>query len=315
MQRIVLSIFLLFLNFPLANAADKAAGVQYTNIDKSFTFLGGVGYAWVKADEIVYNGGNRMSHLFWQSQMPVLTGAFRAEPMNNITVVGRVKIGLGGTHKMEDYDWLAPYLKSYDFDDWTDRSVSDETDLDRYINLDIAVGHDFEINQHNVFNLHGGFKYTNVKWTSGNSQYVYSEEGFRDKTGVLSGKGISYEQSLPALFVGGEWRSTFEKWSFSLLGRVGATVAAKDIDDHWRGDKRFTDTFGSRAFLDTQAEVAYAFTERTNVYFSAAYEKYFRMRGDTMMENRTTGEVKSFPDDAGAGLQAFTLGGGLKVSF
>ncbi|MBJ6133180.1 omptin family outer membrane protease [Ochrobactrum sp. Q0168] len=305
----------MFLHFSLAFAADKPADLQYTNIDKSFTFLGGVGYTWVKADEIVYSGGNRISHLFWQSQMPVLTGAFRAEPINNITMFGRAKVGLGGSHQMADYDWLYPHLKSYDFDDWTDLSISNETDLDRYINVDIAVGHDFDINQYDVFNLHGGFKYTNVKWTSSNSRYVYSRDGFRDKTGVLSGKGISYEQSLPALFVGGEWRSTFEKWSFSLLGRVGATVAAKDIDDHWRGNKRFTDTFGSQPFLDTEAEVSYAFTERAQVYFSAAYEKYFRMRGDTTMENRATGEVKSFPDDAGAGLQSFTLGGGVKVSF
>lgn len=78
---------------------------------------------------------------------------------------------------------------------------------------------------------------------------------------------------------------------------------------------RFTEIFESRPFLDTQAEVAYAFTERAQVYFSAAYEKYFRMKGDTIQEDTKTGEGSFTRDSAGAGLQSFTIGGGLKVKF
>lgn len=197
MRRVLLSTLALFSFVSFANAADKSQDFKYSNIDKTFTFLGGVGYTWVKAEEIVYYGEDQISHLFWQSQMPVLTGAFRAAPMDNVTVFGRVKVGLGGSHKMEDYDWMGEHFKSYAFDDWTHRSVHDQTELDRYINLDIAVGHDFEINQHNVFNLHGGFKYTNVKWTASNGQYVYSDTGFRKDVGKFSEKGISYEQNFP----------------------------------------------------------------------------------------------------------------------
>ncbi|RWC00047.1 omptin family outer membrane protease [Mesorhizobium sp. M3A.F.Ca.ET.201.01.1.1] len=46
--------------------------------------------------------------------------------------------------------------------DWSDQSIHPDTRLDRYINLDMAAGPDFVINDATVINLHGGFKYTNM---------------------------------------------------------------------------------------------------------------------------------------------------------
>ncbi|MGU3399206.1 omptin family outer membrane protease [Brucellaceae bacterium D45D] len=312
-----LILFIILISCPnYALAKNSLEGFTYKKAENDLFFIGGIGYTWLKSDEIVYVGGNRISHLFWQSQMPVLTAAFKANPYDKITLMGRVKIGLSGSHKMDDYDWVEPYFKSYDFDDWTDLSISDEVNLERYINLDIALGRDFELNKNNIVNLHGGFKYTNIKWTAMGGEFIYSENGFRDYTGRFpERKGITYEQRFPGVFLGAEWTLKMERLSFSLLGRVGATFSAKDIDNHWLRDLRFTEKFEARPFIDTQLEVAYAFTPRTNVYLSAGYEEYFRMKGDAFIDDRSTGQTSFSANSAGTGLRSFTLGAGLKVAF
>ncbi|RWK69722.1 MAG: omptin family outer membrane protease [Mesorhizobium sp.] len=56
--------------------------------------------------------------------------------------------------------------------DWSDQSIHPDTRLDRYINLDMAAGPDFVINDATVINLHGGFKYTNMKWKAYGGSYI-----------------------------------------------------------------------------------------------------------------------------------------------
>ncbi|NKC48183.1 omptin family outer membrane protease [Ochrobactrum anthropi ATCC 49188] len=52
---------------------------QIKTTDINYTFSGGIGYSWIKADEIVYDQDNRISHLIWKSQMPVLSGKITAD--------------------------------------------------------------------------------------------------------------------------------------------------------------------------------------------------------------------------------------------
>ncbi len=136
--------------------------------------------------------------------MPVLTGKLTADIGSDLVFLGNLKVGLLGSGNLHDYDWLSNVrgFRGYDFDDWTHHSLS-ETNLDRYVSFDVALGHNFIINSRNTLNIHGGFKYTNVKWTAYGGSYTYSVRDFRDDEGTLpNGKGISYEQRLPALFIG-----------------------------------------------------------------------------------------------------------------
>jgi outer membrane protease len=132
------------------------------------------------------------------------------------TVKANAQVGFSGSTYMEDYDWLEPFAQAGAPDDqWSDRSRHSNTDLDRYINLDVAVGRDFAVNDTTLVNLHGGFKYTNVKRTSYGGDFVYSTNGFRDDVGNLPDgeKGITYEQRYPGLFVGGEASTRFGAWT------------------------------------------------------------------------------------------------------
>lgn len=48
---------------------------------------------------------------------------------------------------MEDYDWKKEW--GFDWEDWSSRYISPETKLDRYVNVDIAAGREFLINDAN----------------------------------------------------------------------------------------------------------------------------------------------------------------------
>lgn len=98
---------------------------------------------------------------------------------------------------MEDYDWASG---DYAFDNWTDQSIHPGADLDRYINLDAAIGKNFAMDENITINLHGRFKYTNVKWTAHGGSYIYSKLGFRDDFGKFTAgeKGITSSNVIPA---------------------------------------------------------------------------------------------------------------------
>ncbi len=249
--------------------------------------------------------------------MPVLTGKLTADIGSDLVFLGNLKVGLLGSGNLHDYDWLSNVrgFRGYDFDDWTHHSLS-ETNLDRYVSFDVALGHNFIINSRNTLNIHGGFKYTNVKWTAYGGSYTYSVRDFRDDEGTLpNGKGISYEQRLPALFIGSEWTTNLERWSFSALGRAGVTVSGKDIDDHWLRDLRFMESFESAPFFEIQASASYSFNEQSSLYVTAGLEKHLKMRGDTQIFNRSNGTSGFNPNSAGASFEAATVSAGLKIKF
>ncbi|WP_235912986.1 omptin family outer membrane protease [Brucella tritici] len=314
MKKFIFSIFLYCINCGIANSADILEQ-KYTGVN--YTISGGIGYSWIKADEIVYDQDDRISHLIWKSQMPVLSGKITADIGSDVTFSGNLKVGLQGKGNMHDYDWLSNIrgFQGYDFADWTDHSQS-ETDLDRYISFDVALGHNFVINPQNTLNVHGGFKYTNVKWTSYGGDYVYSSRYFRDTEGTFPNeKGISYEQRLPALFVGSEWTTKLNRRSFSALGRAGMTVSGKDIDDHWMRDLRFIETFDAAPFFELQANVSYSFNEQTSLFVAAGFEKHLKMRGDTQIIDRSDNTQDFISNGAGASFQAATVSAGLKIKF
>lgn len=314
MKKIIFFVFLYSLNCSNANSEDIS---EKTYTDVNYNLSGGIGYSWIKADEIVYDKGNRISHLIWKSQMPVLNGKITADINEDVTFSGNLKVGLLGSGNMPDYDWRSNIVgfRGYDFNNWTDHSQS-ETELDRYISFDIALGHNFIITPQNTLNVHGGFKYTNVKWTAYGGNYVYSSRYFRDSEGTFADvKGISYEQRLPALFLGSEWTTKLERWSFSALGRAGLTVLGKDIDDHWLRDLRFIETFDTEPFFELQANMSYAFNENTSLFFAAGFEKHLKMRGDTQIIDRSNDTQDFVSKGAGASFQAATVSAGLKVKF
>ncbi len=119
-----------------ALAAEQSVEKQVI-VSPKFTVFGGVGYTWLKGNELVYSNGDRISHLKWESNAPVVNLGAKGNFYGPWTLSGNLQFGFSGNSKMRDYDWLG---ENYEFDNWTHRSVHPDTHLDRYINFDIAVG-------------------------------------------------------------------------------------------------------------------------------------------------------------------------------
>jgi outer membrane protease len=286
----------------------------------NFSFQGGIGYTFLEGNELVYDGaGNRISHLIWETQAPVLNLKARAGFSQNWSVTGSATIGFSGDSHMEDYDWLAPYSPSFAFDDWSHRSIHPDTDLDQYLDIDLAIGRDFQFNDQLTVNLHGGLQYTNVKWTAYGGSFTYSVGGFRDTSGNFPDgeRGISFEQRYPGAFVGAEATIKNGAWTFSGLARAGVSINASDTDHHWMRDLRFEEEYSPIPFVTVGGQVDYAYSERTSFFLGGEFENFFRKKGDTVIYDIPSGAQLAGPFEDGAGMdfRSVTLTAGIKMNF
>ncbi|WP_085035777.1 omptin family outer membrane protease [Ensifer aridi] len=302
--------------FCAASTAARAADQTIYAVPDSSLVMG-LGYTRLKGNELVYDAGNRISHLIWESDAPVLTTAFKAALVNNWTISANAAIGLSGDSHMEDYDWKERW--GFDRGDWSSRDVSPDTSLDRYINVDIATGRDFVINDAMTVNLHGGFKYINVKWTAYGGTFIRSDGGFRNEIiNFEPGERIiSYEQRYPGVFLGAEVITKVGDWTLSGLLRGGISVDARDVDNHWLRKLLFEEEFGAQPFVSVGAKVDYQMNDRVSLFLAGNFDKYFREKGNMTQYDRSKApvEVNFYKDAAGVDLCAFTLSAGFKLTF
>lgn len=296
----------------LAKAEDMSVGLA----SPDFVISGGFGYTWLKGNELVYASGNRISHLTWETKAPVVTLSANGEFYNDWTISGNAVFGFNGDSHMVDYDWLAG---DYAFDNWTDKSIHPDTRLDKYINLDVALGRNFTLNDAVIVNLHGGLKYTNVKSTAYGGSFVYSDSDFRDDIGNFAAdqKGITFEQRYPGIFIGTEAKIKHAQWTLTGLARAGVTIGATNTDHHWVTDDRYEDKYGPIPFLSLGAEAAYQVTDNAQFTFGANFEQFFRNKGDTLKYNIASGRQEGgpFKDGAGMDFRSITLSASLKLAF
>jgi outer membrane protease len=300
-----------------AFGGDLTTRLGYATENDRYFLSAGIGYSWIKADEIVYEQGHKSSHLFWASEAPIVSAEMRLNPYRNFTLRGRAKMGLKGKSTLDNYDWMGRYWRSSDFDDWTHHSHHDSIDLERYLSADFSGGYDFHVSDIHTINLHGGFKYTNIQWSEYGGTFVYSNTGFRADKGThrYGKKGITYEQRFPAWFVGPVWSADYGRLSLSALGRLGATVAARDIDYHWLRSRSFAQKYEPARFMEISATARYRLADQVQIFAAAGFEKHSEMRGDTYLSNLETGRQRVYKDAGGATLQSITVSAGLKLLF
>ena len=191
--------------FALLLPAAAQAQDQLFEINDDVSLSVGAGYSFIKGDEIVYDGDDRISHLIWESKSPTVTGGLDVEFASGWTLRAGGAVAVRGDSHMEDYDWLEPFRTSFDFEDWTHQSVHPDTRLHHYFTGDLAVGKDIRLGAATL-NLHGGIKYTSVHWTAYGGTYTYSVAGFRDQSGGFPDgeRGISFQQRYPGVFLGAD---------------------------------------------------------------------------------------------------------------
>ncbi|MDH4439846.1 MAG: omptin family outer membrane protease [Rhizobium sp.] len=277
------------------------------------TYFAGIGLANIKAGEYVYDGDRKLSQLDWESK-GVKTGTIGAqmEIGYNWRIKGQIDVGLGGNGYMEDRDW-----QDASYSGWTDQSLHDDTELDRYVNLLIEADRAVIDNGSTRIGLGGGIGYTDVKWTARGGSYIYTDVTLHDTVGNFADgeKGISYEQRIPTLFLSANAEQQIGKFKLSGTLRGGASFASKGVDDHWMRDLHFTDTMDIGPMMGAAVSADYQFLPSAALYVAGDFQKIFKTRGDAEVRDTVTGATDSFDDGAAADYQSITVSAGVKGSF
>lgn len=277
----------------------------------------GTGYSFLRADELVYENRDRISHLIWHADAPTLTVQGTVDFGNDWFLTVNTRTAAFGSSRMQDFDWLLPHRKTFNFDDWTHRSTHPDTLLHHYFAGDISLGKDVSVWRTPV-NLHAGVSYTTVSWRSNDGPAVYSEGAFRDTitTPVTERPSISFAQKLPGVFAGLAIARATGRWELEGRFRAGLTLRPSDVDHHWRRDLKFDDQYSMQPFVTARVRANYQLSGATSLFVGADYDHYFEARGDSTMTVNSTGlPLGFFKDGVGTALRSLTISTGLKIAF
>lgn len=277
---------------------------------------GSVGLMNIKAREYVYAPDNQGSELDWDSKgVVVFSLGGGAEITNDWKIRGNVNIGTGGNGYMADYDWIDPNYTDKSKSGWSDRSLHPDTRLDHYVSASVEITRDLIAAETGRVGVLGGFKYTDVQWSSFGGSYIYSSLGPRDTIGEFDSgtKVISYRQKIPTAYLGLDGSTTFERLTVSGGVNGGLSFGINDVDDHWLGPSHFEDAMKAAPLLMVSAAVDYKVTPSASLYLAGDFEKVFRAKGDmSVTEGGTTEHNKNA---AGASFQSMSVKFGLRGTF
>lgn len=286
--------------------------------DGAFWLSGGVGLMQIDAREYVYMNGKRASQLDWENKNVVLYSATAgAEIFGDWTVKGTVNVGANGDGHMVDYDWVPGLAVDDTKSGWSDRSIHPDTRLDHYISGSIELGRNVFSDDRNTVGISGGFKYTDIRWSSFGGSYIYSDEATRDDIGEFpdGARVISYRQKIPTAFVGIDGSTSFDRLTLSGGIKGGLSFGINDIDDHFGTGTRFFGDMGVAPVLMLNAAVDYRLNETASLYVSGGFENVFRATGDLKSVDTTTGATEMLKNGAGASFKTLSLQVGIKGRF
>lgn len=286
--------------------------------DKPVSLSVDAGLANISAEETVYSGGQKISHLDWQSKgVMVLRGALSVDLGPSWTLKAEAKTGMEGNGQMTDYDWIYPYYINGSKNGWSDRSEHGDTDLDHYFSGSLELNRRFYDDGSSQMGAGIGARYTDVQWTAKGGTFVYSVFATRDFRGRFADdeRGITYRQKIPVIYANLNGEQTFGRWTVTGSLQAGAMIKAKDVDDHWMRDLRFDEDFSIAPSYGARAGIEYQLTDSIALYVDGSVESTRFGRGDTKMRDTVTGESARFDDAAGGSFSALFAGFGVKGSF
>ncbi len=295
-----------------------SSGMITQSLDGKIRLSGSVGLMNIEANEIVYTGNRKLSHLIWESKaVTALNSRLDIDTRNDWTVSVGGRMGIGGDGHMVDYDWTSPYYTTTDTTGWSDRSIHPDTRLDHYFRADLEVRRAMWRNDANAIGMSGGVQYTQVQWTAWGGSYLYSVGGTRNTPGTISGssKAITFKQMTPVIYVGFDANHISGAWTFSGNVQGGLTVGASAVDNHWLRNLQFTDTYRIAPVVSATVAAEYQWSAQASLYASARFDKVMTAHGNTVQTNTSTGVSSWFADSAGGDLLSANLSMGLKGRF
>jgi len=293
---------------------------QYQN-----SFEIGIGRLNGKAQEIVYDGSKKLSHLDWALRdVKMLSLKFdrRLSEIFNIGFKYSNNIDHGSERGlMYDYDWLGKgYDGNIDENNWTDRSIS-KLKVQKIQQFKLTSS--FNIFQE-IFFANIGYNYDHFRWRDYAQDYIYSDYNpntdtafnFRQIKGNFGGKrAISYRQSFYAPFIGLTVKKTLldKKLDLNFYANYSPIARAIDYDKHHLRGIEFKEKFKQMKYYNYGFNLGGEIYQ--NLYAGLAYDfSYYPLkRGDTYTYYNS--KVYFNPDSAGIRNKSQTLSFNLKYNF
>jgi plasminogen activator len=285
-----------------------------------------------KADEIVYEGNKKLSHLEWDiKNLKMLSLGFTSkipdlfEGKSDLFET-RIKFSNainGGNGGMVNYDWIGTnYDGNKNHENWTHRSFSD-VKIQKAQQFDIAGS--FNLHKEE-FRFNFGYKYDRFKWRDYGGSYIYSSLNedktesiaFRDKVGNFNGeRGITYEQIFKTPYIGFEYqKELFDKEIYAnIFGNYSNLVTAEDEDMHHLRNIKFNEYFKNGKYYNWGFNILGKIKE--DLYLGAGYEfvYYPENRGYTIVKDLDTNESDRYDDSAGIRNKFSKISLNLKYNF
>ena len=270
-----------------------------------------------KADEIVYNGAKKLSHLEWDiKNLKMFSLGLASQFFDGFGA--RIKLSTAinnGDGRMIDYDWIGKnYDGNIDHNNWTDRSISD-VKIQKAQQFDIAGSYNLYKDELK-FNL--GYKYDRFKWRDYGGSYIYSKFGFRDDVGNFEDeRGITYQQTFETPYIGLEYqKELFDKNIYAnIFGNYSNLVYARGTDIHHQGNLKFDDYFKNGKYYNWGTSIFGKVKE--NIYLGLGYEfvYYPENRGYAIIQDLETKESYISYDSAGIKNKYSKISLNLKYNF
>ena len=262
-----------------------------------------------KADEIVYDGAKKLSHLEWDiKNLKMLSLGLNSQFFEGFGA--RIKLSTAinnGDGKMFNYDWIGKnYDGNIDHNNWTHRSISN-VKIQKAQQFDIAGSYNLYKDELK-FNL--GYKYDRFKWRDYGGSYIYSttnKDGtesiaFRDRVGNFNfQRGITYEQNFETPYIGLEYqKELFDKKIYAnIFGNYSNLVYAHDTDIHHQRNLKFDAHFKNGKYYNWGTNI---FGEiKKNIYLGLGYEYvyYPKNKGYMIVQNLDTNKFYRYNNSAG----------------
>lgn len=278
------------------------------------------------ADEIVYDGAKKLSHLEWDiKNLKMLSLGLDSQFSNGFGA--RVKFSNAinqGDGKLVDYDWVGDgYDGNLNHDNWTHRSISN-VKIKKAQQFDIAGTYSFYKDE---LKFNFGYKHDHFKWSDYGGSYIYSVTNpetdemisFRTDIGTFSNDevGITYKQTFQTPYIGLEYqKDLFDKKIYAnIFGNYSNLVSAEDEDIHHQRNIKFNEYFKNGKYYNLGANIFGKVKE--NIYLGLGYEfvYYPENRGYTITQFLDTGEAYRSEDSAGIKNKYSKISLNLKYNF
>ncbi|MBS7698206.1 MULTISPECIES: omptin family outer membrane protease [unclassified Chelatococcus] len=275
------------------------------------------GYLTGQATELLFDGDAKASQLNWQiDKALVLGGSASFSPLDWLTLSLGAWTGVAHSGAVDDFDWSNGYAG---FESWTDWS-NGRTTMPRAVQLDLNLA--ARLWEHAGFRLSvlGGYKELHFKWKDYGGSFVYSHDGFRDETGVISDDlGITYRQDWHIPYMGLRAQYEFARWSLSvdLTGSLFGWGSA--VDHHIYRALVSPQNFRDVRMIGASLAAEYRLADNFSLVAKADYQRVGEGRGSVALYGFDR-ESDDFGFDhcrdcAGASLEMAIFSVGLKASW